>query len=118
MPIVPGRPTAPYPDAVTRGSRPNVAPQFVLAAAADLHEVGMLTEFDPEGSGYDYATANKSGLGPDDTGHWPSRDPESGLILKGRGHPTFNLTEEGEAKAGYTIRRREDGRYISEKNPE
>lgn len=73
-------------------------------------------KFDPEGSGYDYETARKAGLGPDASGHWPSRDPKSGQILKGRGHETFNLTEEGEKKAGMRIRKGEGGRYFSEKD--
>ena len=69
--------------------------------------------FDPEGSGYDYESAIKAGLKPDDTGHWPSRDPKTGMILKGSGHLTWGKTLAGEDKAGNTIRRREDGRYYS-----
>ena len=33
---------------------------------------------------------------PDSTGHWASREPVTGLILKGTKHPTFNLTIKGE----------------------
>lgn len=72
-----------------------------------------IKKFDPEGSGYDYETAERSGLGPDETGHWPSRDPQSGQILKGRKHPTFKLTVEGEKKAGYVIKKGSDNRYYS-----
>jgi len=68
--------------------------------------------FDPEGPGYDYETAIKFGLGPDITGHWPSRVPQTGLILKGRKHKTWPLTVEGEKKAGYIIIKR-NGRYYS-----
>lgn len=71
--------------------------------------------FDPEGADYDMASAVKAGLKPDKTGHWPSRDPKSGLILKGAKHKTFRLTEEAEAKAGYKIQKGDDGRYYSHK---
>ncbi len=74
--------------------------------------------FDPEGDGYDYATAEAAGLGPDETGHWPSRDPRSGKILKGRGHETFSLTEQGEAEAGFEISQGEDGAYYSKPKPQ
>lgn len=70
--------------------------------------------FDPEGAGYDYATARKAGLKPDKTGHWPSREPKSGVILKGRKHRTWYLTEIGERKAGYRIIKK-NGRYYSVK---
>jgi hypothetical protein len=68
--------------------------------------------FDAEGSGYDYESASKSGISPDATGHWQSRDPKSGLLLKGRGHKTWKLTESGEKKAGYEIYKK-NGRYYS-----
>lgn len=69
--------------------------------------------FDPESDGYDYATAINYGLGPDDTGHWPSRVPQTGMLLKGRKHKTWALTEQGEAEAGYDIYKGSDGRYYS-----
>ncbi len=68
--------------------------------------------FDPEGSGYDMATAVRAGLKPDETGHWPSRDPTTGQLLKGRGHKTWHLTEDGERQAGYRIIEY-NGRYYS-----
>jgi len=68
--------------------------------------------FDPEGLEYDYESARTYGILPDKTGHWPSRVPSTGLLLKGRGHPTWPLTEAGEKKAGYKIIFR-DGRYYS-----
>jgi hypothetical protein len=69
--------------------------------------------FDPEGDDYDYDAAEEAGLKPDETGHWPSRNPTTGQILKGRKHKTFNLTEEGEAKEGFEIFKGGDGRYYS-----
>lgn len=53
--------------------------------------------------GYDYATAIASGLKPDSTGHWASRDPKTGRILKGKKHPTFFLTKKAEKALGYKI---------------
>jgi len=69
-------------------------------------------KFDPEGSGYDYDSAISAGIKSDKTGHWQSRDPKSGLILKGRKHKTWHLTEKGEKEAGYRIVKR-NGRYYS-----
>lgn len=70
-------------------------------------------KFNPEGSGYDYESARKAGLRVDETGHWPSRAPQSGQILKGRGHKTYGLTVQGEAKAGYEIYKAPSGKYFS-----
>ncbi len=76
-------------------------------------------KFDPEGSGYDDATAKKYGYKPtpDAKGkmHMQSRSPETGLLLKGRKHKTWNLLEKGEKEAGYTIYKGKDGRYYSKK---
>lgn len=74
---------------------------------------GSLSNFDPEGSGYDYETAEKYGIKPDETGHWPSRVPETGQILKGTKHDTFSKTIEGEEQSGYKIKKGNDGRYYS-----
>lgn len=70
--------------------------------------------FNPHGSDYDMASATAAGLQPDDTGHWPSRVPDSGLLLKGKGHPTWALTEKGEKDAGMEIFQGSDGRYYSQ----
>lgn len=70
-------------------------------------------KFDPEGSGYNYAAAEAAGIGPDSTGHWPSRVPETGLILKGRGHETYHKTVAGEEAVGNVITRGEDNFYYS-----
>jgi len=71
--------------------------------------------FNPEGDEYDYESAKKAGIKPDKTGHWASRDARSGLLLKGRKHKTWNLTEQGERQAGYEIYKGKDGRYYSRK---
>lgn len=69
--------------------------------------------FDPEGLGYDFESAQIAGLKPDESGHWPSRDPKTGLILKGMNHPTIDKTLAEEEKLGYKIYKR-DGRYYSQ----
>jgi len=79
---------------------------------ATLRETREKAKFDPEGSGYDYDTALKHGMKPDKTGHWASREPTTGRLLKGRKHKTWYLTEEGERKAGYKIYK-EGGFYYS-----
>jgi hypothetical protein len=75
---------------------------------------GISSTFNPEGSGYDYDTARKYGLKPDETGHWPSREPRTGKILKGRKHKTWHKTVKGEDDAGYKIIKR-NGQYFSVK---
>ena len=87
-------------------------PLFGGAPAIPLSEI----DFDGDGADYDYARAVGRGIVPDDTGHWPSRseleDDEadamglpwgSGVLMKGRAHETWPLTEQGEADAGYKI---------------
>ena len=72
--------------------------------------------FKTMGTGYDFKSAKKAGIKPDSTGHWPSRDPKTGLILKGRGHPTFHKTIKGEKEAGYEIyKSKKNKRYYSKK---
>lgn len=69
--------------------------------------------FDPEGPGYDYDSAQSAGLKPDETGHWPSRNPQTGQLLKGKKHSTWNLLEQGEREAGMEIYQGADGKYYS-----
>jgi len=96
-------------------------PLFGGAPAIPLSEI----DFDGDGEDYDYGRAVSRGITPDDTGHWPSRseleDDEaealglpwgSGVLLKGRRHETWPLTEQGEADAGYKIIKR-GRRYYS-----
>ena len=71
--------------------------------------------FDPEGSGYDMNSAIRAGMKRDKTGHMGSRNPQTGQILKGKNHPTFNKTAEGERQAGYEMYKGDDGKYYSRK---
>uniref|UniRef100_A0A6M3KF02 Uncharacterized protein n=1 Tax=viral metagenome TaxID=1070528 RepID=A0A6M3KF02_9ZZZZ len=85
-----------------------------MPGASNYHsEYDVIEEqFDPEGSGYDYKTAEKYGIKPDKTGHWQSREPNTGVLLKGRKHKTWPLTVQGEADAGYAIYKK-NNRYYS-----
>ena len=65
--------------------------------------------FDPEGTGYDYDTAKEYGLAPGTTG----RVPDTGMLLKGNQHPSFQQTLEGEAAMGNEVVQGEDGRYYT-----
>ena len=69
--------------------------------------------FDPMGKDYDYATALSHGILPDDTGHWQSLVPETGQVLKGANHPTFDKTVEAERKRGSRIVYDETGTLYS-----
>ena len=86
----------------------------IYGQGEDIENPYEFEPFDPEGSGYDYRTAIDAGLFADETGHWPSREPQSGRILKGRSHPTFYLTEQGEKEAGMEISQGEGGYYYSQ----
>ena len=69
--------------------------------------------FNPESKGYDYDTAKQYGLKPDETGHWPIRVPQTGLLLKGRKHRTWFKTKRIAAELGCKVKRKKDGRYYS-----
>jgi len=77
-------------------------------------DIGPIRPFDAYGDDYDYATASKFKMRPDNTGHWSSRAP-NGQILKGALHPTFYKTIIGEHEAGYTIYPDKDGKLYSHK---
>jgi hypothetical protein len=71
-------------------------------------------KFDSMGTGYDYETAAKYGIKPSPIdGHWQSRVPETGQILKGVKHPTFHKTVEAERKMGHNIMYDETGKLYS-----
>ena len=75
----------------------------------------MASKFDPEGIGYDLETAVAAGLTPDpQNGHWPSRHPDTGQVLKGRQHPTWDLAEQADRQLGYAITKGKDGKYYSQ----
>ena len=79
--------------------------------------------FDPEGPDYDYSTAIKHGMGPNEgvgenAGHWDSVAPASEkerqkynlpvgsyVVLKGRSHISFHEAVKGEERRGSQIRK-------------
>jgi hypothetical protein len=61
--------------------------------------------------GYNYEAATKSGLTPDETGHWGSIDPNTGMILKGKRHPSIIKTKKIERVLGNKIIKKGGERY-------
>jgi hypothetical protein len=76
-----------------------------------------VADFTPDSDGYDYQTAIDAGYKADESGHWSSIDERTGMVLKGRNHPTWDKTVEAETKLGNTIVKADDGRYYSIKVP-
>lgn len=71
------------------------------------------TGFNPEGAGYDYKSATEAGIKADKHGHWPSRSPKTGMILKGRQHLTWYKMVEADKALGYKLIKGKDKRYYS-----
>jgi hypothetical protein len=61
--------------------------------------------------GYNYDAAIKSGRGPDETGHWGSIDPDTGMVLKGKNHPSIMKTRKIERILGNKIIKKDGERY-------
>jgi hypothetical protein len=78
-------------------------------------------KFDPEGSGYDYKTALRHDMEPEDGGHWgsvapaPNVAPDAYQMLKGAGHDTWGKGVFGEAQRGSKVVKIGD-RYYSVPN--
>lgn len=66
--------------------------------------------------GYDYDSAIRSGLGPDESGHWGSIDPSTGRILKGKKHPSIMKTKKIERVLGNKVIKRGGDLYSVSKN--
>ena len=92
---------------------PAAESEFLMRYGSMGPKTGMVSDFDPEGSGYDYASAEAFGMEPDADGHFYSRVPQTGLLLKGASHPTFDKTLSAEAAVGNTVTQGPDGRYYS-----
>jgi len=88
------------------------AERKILKAKEKSPEKGIKVE---KKYGYNYDAAISAELSPDSTGHWPSRDPATGMILKGRKHPTFYKTKAGEKAAGYKIYKKDGDMYSKPK---
>ena len=57
--------------------------------------------FDPEGSDYWESLAGYMGMQPPPGQHWASREPTTGLLMKGQQHPTIDLARQADAAKGY-----------------
>lgn len=112
VPLVP-EPVSRAASIVSNDTLP-IQPTGAAAGSFEARPALSSGAFDPQSDGYDMATAVAAGLQPDPvTKHWPSRDPRTGMLLKGRNHPTWDLLETGEADAGMQIYQAADGRYYS-----
>ncbi len=80
--------------------------------------LGKAASFDPEGTGFDMETAIASGDTGDETGHFGSLDPRTGMLLKGMKHETIQKTIEAERRRGNIIVKGKGGRFFSRKATE
>ena len=64
-------------------------------------------------SNYDYFNAHPSNAPTEEGGHWSSRNPKTGQLLKRKDHPTFDLMIEGEKQVGYDVIKGLDGNLYS-----
>ena len=83
---------------------PEYKEQIVFDSPTSFNEE---VAFDSSGDGYDYDTANQYGIEPDSAGKWPSREPNTGRILKAENHETFNKTIVAERELGNVVFERE-----------
>ena len=99
-----------YKEGVRRG---DLQPSPTQQEAIDRIPVPT-PKFDSMGTGYDYETAHKYGIKPSPVdGHWQSLVPQTGQVLKGANHPTFDKTVEAERKLGRDIMYDETGKLFS-----
>ena len=90
------------------------------AASRDLGE--KKKKFSPnhgkakDGTDYDYKSAESAGMKRAPNGHMGTRNPETGQILKSRGHETWDLGVQGETEAGYQMYKGKDGKYYSKES--
>ncbi len=59
-----------------------------------------------EHNDFNMRAAKRAGLGPDETGHFPSRvpaGPDRGLLLKSPSHPTFFKSVEADQALGFDL---------------
>tara|TARA_R110000868_G_scaffold36279_6_gene128938 strand:- start:747 stop:1202 length:456 start_codon:yes stop_codon:yes gene_type:complete len=61
--------------------------------------------------GYNYDAAIKSGGSPDETGHWGSIEPNTGMLLKAKHHPSIMKTKKIERILGNKIVNKDGEKY-------
>ena len=94
------------------------ANKFADGGAVYRREPPPRQAFNPKGPGYDDETADWEGMqaeiSPEDNKpHGFSRVPRTGMLLKGREHPTFDKAVEEDRRLGYGLEMR-DGRYYTQ----
>ena len=75
------------------------------------HRLGTPYRTFEAGSDYDYYNAAPENKPDNNDGHWTSRNPYTGQILKHKEHPTYYKTVQGEKEAGYEIKQIGDREY-------
>lgn len=68
------------------------------------------------GSDYDYFNAHTDNMPDSNEGHWSSRNPKTGQLLKSSNHPTYDKMIEGERREGYNIIKIGDREYSIQEN--
>lgn len=61
--------------------------------------------------GYNYDAAIKSGGGPNESKHWGSIEPNTGMVLKAKNHPSIMKTRKTERILGNKIIKKDGERY-------
>ena len=77
----------------------------------ESHKLGVPYRTFEAGSDYDYYNASPENMPENSDGHWTSRNPYTGQILKSKDHPTYHKTIQGEKNAGYEIKQIGDREY-------
>lgn len=88
------------------------------ASVMSMYDPRKNQPFDPNSDKFDYAGAKNAGMKRNAAGKYGSRDPKSGLIFKGRNHPTRKATDAAEKDLGYEIYFGPGGRDYSRKKKE
>ena len=86
-------------------------------SGAKPYQYGIPYEDDNHNPDYDQARANQLGYTPDETGHYPSRDYETGRYLKSVAHPTVSKSIYTDMGLGYDVfYNQKDGQLYSQPN--
>lgn len=72
-----------------------------------FQEAPLVEKFDPDSDGYDYQTSEDIGI------QSSPLDPRTGMVLRGRNHPEWDLMVEEEVNKGNVLIKADDGRYYS-----
>lgn len=86
-------------------------------SGAKPYQYGIPYEDDNHNLDYDQARANQLGYTADETGHYPTRDYETGRYLKSAAHPTVSKSVYTDMGLGYDVfYNQKDGQLYSQPN--